>query len=84
MNQFVYADDVPRALVAALECPVRSGGVAYNCNHPRIDRELGVEMATRNRRMLEEYWAWWQHVPDHSPRRYQREDRALAALGLLS
>ena len=138
VNQFVYAADVARALVAALERPERSGGEAYNCTHPsaitnrgwvelcadvagvepwivpidehalgvaaetfdltditfpyppvhyildgsKLTRDLGVEMTTGNRRMLEEYWNAWDQVPDHTPRRYAREDKALAALGL--
>jgi hypothetical protein len=32
--------------------------------------------------MLEEWAAWWESVPDHAPRRYAREDKALAGLGL--
>ena len=135
VNQFVYAPDLARALVAALERPERSGGEAYNCTHPsaitnrgwvelcadiagvepwivpidehvlgvaaetfdltditfpyppvhyvldgsKLTRDLGVEMTTGNRRMLEEYWNAWEQVPDHTPRRYAREDKALAA-----
>jgi hypothetical protein len=56
----------------------------YALDGLKLERELGVEMATGNRRMLEEYWTWWQQVPDHSPKRYPREDRALAGLGLLA
>lgn len=138
VNQFVYAGDVARALMAALERPDRSGGEAYNCTHAsvitnrgwaelcaevagiepwlvpideqalgvasetvdltdivfpypedhyaldgsKLVRDLGVEMTTGNRRMLEEYWNTWDQVPDHTPRRYAREDKALAALGL--
>jgi nucleoside-diphosphate-sugar epimerase len=138
MNQFVYAEDVARALVASLARPERSGGEAYNCTHPsaitnrgwielcadvaglearlvaideaslgvasetvdltdivfpypaehyvldgsKLARDLGVEMTTGNRRMLEEWAAWWESVTDHTPRRYAREDKALAALGL--
>lgn len=138
VNQFVYAEDVARALVASLERPERSGGQAYNCAHPsaitnrgwielcadvagfearlvaideaalgvasetvdltdivfpypaehyvldgsKLARDLGVEMTTGNRRMLEEWAARWESVTDHTPRRYAREDKALAALGL--
>ena len=138
VNQFVYAQDVARALVASLERPDRSAGEAYNCTHPsaitnrgwielcadvagceaqlvpideealgvasetvdlsdivfpypaehyvldgsKLARDLGVEMTTGNRRMLEEWAAWWESAPDHAPRRYAREDKALAALGL--
>jgi hypothetical protein len=32
--------------------------------------------------MLEEYAGWWESKSDHSPRRYDREEKALAALGL--
>jgi hypothetical protein len=32
--------------------------------------------------MLEEWAAWWESVTDHTPRRYAREDKALAALRL--
>jgi nucleoside-diphosphate-sugar epimerase len=138
LNQFVYAEDVARALVASLERPDRSGGEAYNCTHrsaitnrgwielcaevagrdaqlvpideealgvasetvdltdivfpypaehyvldgSKLTQSLGVEMTTGNRRMVEEWAAWWESVPDHAPRRYAREDRALTALGL--
>lgn len=139
VNQFVYVDDVARALVAALEQPEVATGEAYNCAYERaitnrgwvelcaevvglepqlividedqlgiaseahdltnlvfpypaehyvldgrkLTRELGVEIKTGNRRMLEEYAASWESEPTHSPRRYEREDRALAALGVL-
>jgi nucleoside-diphosphate-sugar epimerase len=138
LNQFVYVDDVARALVAALKRPDVASGQAYNCAHskvitnygwvklcadvlgiepnivsinereldvalPTVDltnvvfpypsehyaldgskltRELGVEMTTGNRRMLEEFAAAWGSVADHSPRHYEREDKALAALNL--
>ncbi len=138
LNQFVYARDVVRALVAALENPGRGGGQAYNCAHPsavtnrgwidlcadvagveprivgideqelgvasetvdlanlvfpfpahhyvldgsKLQRDLDIEMPTGNRRMLEEYWEWWNVAADRSPKRYQREDAALAALGI--
>jgi nucleoside-diphosphate-sugar epimerase len=138
LNQFVYADDVARALVAALERPDVAAGQAYNCTYSRpitnrgwvelcagvlgiepqmvpideralgvematvdltnlifpypsehyaldgakLTRELGTEMATGNLRMLEEYANFWESAVDHSPRKYEREDKALAALGL--
>ena len=138
VNQFVFAADLARALVASLERPERSRGEAYNCTHPsaitnrgwvelcaevagvepwivpidehalgvaaetfdptditfpypsvhyvldgsKLTRDLGIEMTTGNRRMLEEYWNAWDQVPDHTPRRYAREDKALAALNL--
>jgi len=138
LNQFVYVDDVARALVAALERPDVAAGQAYNCTYSRpitnrgwvklcarvlgiepqivpidertlgvematvdltnlvfpypsqhyaldgskLTRELGTEMTTGNLRMLEEYANWWASAADHSPRRYEREDKALAALGL--
>lgn len=138
LNQFVFAEDVAKALVVALERPDVTGGEAYNCAYERgitnhgwvqlcadiagidaeivpideaelgvqsatvdltdivfpypsehylldgtkLARDLGVAMTNGNRRMLEEYFAWWETHPDHTPRRYAREDRALAALGL--
>jgi nucleoside-diphosphate-sugar epimerase len=139
LNQFVYAEDVARALVATLERPGVTGGQAYNCLYPnpitnrgfvelcadvlgveaelvsidesalgvaaetvdltnivfpypaehyvldgaKLTRELGVEMATGNRRMLEEYGAWWESLDDRPPlRAYERENAALAQLGL--
>ena len=139
LNQFVYADDVARAIVATLERPEVAGGQAYNCLHPRpitnrgwvelcadvlgvdaeivsIDeselgvaaetvdltnivfpypaehyvldgsklvRELGIEMATGNRRMIEEYAAWWESLAEKPPLRgYERENAALSRLGL--
>ena len=137
LNQFVYAPDVARALVAALERPDVAAGEAYNCTYQRaitnrgwvelcadvagrgtfvpIDegtrrrsrdgrpdehrlpvpgralrprrrearRELGVEMTTGNRRMIEEYGPRNGKVADRAPRRYAPEDEALAALGLV-
>jgi nucleoside-diphosphate-sugar epimerase len=139
LNQFVYAADVARALIAALERPDVAAGQAYNCTYARaitnrgwvelcadvlgreaqivpIDEqelgvaadtvdltdivfpypnehyvldgakltcELGVEMTTGNRRMIEEYAAWWAEQPEKPPMRsYAREDKALHALGL--
>jgi nucleoside-diphosphate-sugar epimerase len=35
LNQFVYAEDVARAVVATLERPDTTGGQAYNCTHAR-------------------------------------------------
>jgi nucleoside-diphosphate-sugar epimerase len=138
LNQFVYVDDVARALVAALEQPDVAAGQAYNCTYSRaitncgwvelcadvlgieakivpidehaldvamatvdltnlvfpyppehyvldgtkLTRELGTKMTTGNRRMLEEYAIWWESAADHSPRRYEREDKALARLDM--
>jgi nucleoside-diphosphate-sugar epimerase len=139
LNQFVYAHDVARAIVAALERPDAAGGQAYNCTHAKaitnrgwvelcadvlgvearlvsidehelgvaaetvdltnivfpypaehyvldgakLTRELGVEMTTGNRRMIEEYAAWWLTRSETPPlRAYQRENGALTALGL--
>jgi nucleoside-diphosphate-sugar epimerase len=139
LNQYVYADDVARAIVTVLERPTASGGQAYNCAHSRpitnrgwvelcaevlgvsaevlpideaelgvaaetidltnivfpfpaehvildgtkLTRELGVEMTTGNRRMLEEYAAWWDTLAEKPAlRSYERENTALAALGL--
>jgi nucleoside-diphosphate-sugar epimerase len=139
LNQFVYAEDVARAIVATLERPEVAGGEAYNCTHrnpitnrgfvelcaqvhgteaqivpideqalgvaadtvdltnivfpypndhyvldgSKLTRELGVEMSTGNRRMVEEYRAWWEGLAEQPPlRAYGRENAALAALGL--
>ena len=138
INQFVYLDDVARALVTALERPEVAAGQAYNCTYARaltnrgfvelcaevldiearivpvdeealgvasatvdltnlvfpypaqhymldgtkLGRELGVEMRTGHRRMIEEYASWWESASDHTPRRYEREDKALEALRL--
>jgi nucleoside-diphosphate-sugar epimerase len=139
LNQFVYAADVARALVAALDRPETAGGEAYNCTHPsaitnrgwvelcaqvlaitptivpideqalgvaaetvdltnlvfpypaehyvldgaKLTRELGVAMTTGNRRMIEEYAAWWEREQQPPAlRSYARENSALAALGL--
>jgi nucleoside-diphosphate-sugar epimerase len=139
LNQFVYADDVARALVATLERPGTSGGHAFNCAHAnpitnrgwvelcadvlgltaevvaideeelgieaetidltnivfpypsnhvilegtKLTRELAVEMTTGNRRMLEEYAAWWETLAEKPVlRSYERENKALSALGL--
>jgi hypothetical protein len=139
VNQFVYADDVARALVATLERPTAAAGQVYNCTHQpvitnrgwvelcadvlgvearivpvdeaelgvasdvvdltnivfpypaehyaidgaKLSRELGVEMTTGNRRMIEEYAGWWELLdPKPELRSYERENTALAALGL--
>jgi nucleoside-diphosphate-sugar epimerase len=138
-NQFVFAEDVARAIVATLERPDVAGGQAYNCTYAnpitnrgwvelcaevlglearlveideaelgvaaetvdlgnivfpypaehyvldgaKLTRELGVTMATGNRRMIEEYAIWWEAL-ERKPalRSYARENTALAALGL--
>jgi nucleoside-diphosphate-sugar epimerase len=54
----------------------------YLLDGTKLTRELGVEMTTGNRRMIEEFAAWWESAPDHAPRSYAREDRALQALAL--
>jgi nucleoside-diphosphate-sugar epimerase len=54
----------------------------YVLDGTKLTRELGLKITTGNRQMLEEYAAWWESESDHSPRRYEREDEALAALGL--
>jgi len=139
LNQFVYAEDVARAIIASLERPDAACGQAYNCTYakpitnrgwvemcaevlgveaalvavdeaelgvaaPTVDlanivfpypaehyvldgskltRELGVEMATPNLRMIEEYAGWWETLAEKPPlRSYERENAALAALGL--
>jgi len=141
VNQFVYVEDVARALVVALERPDVAGGEAYNCAYGRgitnrgwvelcadvigaeanlvpiderelgveaetvdltnivfpypnehyvldgtkLTRDLGVEMKTGNRRMIEEYAGWWESVDEKPPLRgYDREEAALEALGLAS
>ena len=139
LNQYVYADDVARAIVTAAERPETAGGQAYNCAHERpitnrgwvelcadvlgveanlvpideaalgvaaetidltnivfpfpsehvvldgskVTRELGVETAVGNRRMIEEYAAWWEkQAVKPALRSYVRENAALTALGL--
>jgi nucleoside-diphosphate-sugar epimerase len=139
LNQFVYAEDVARAIVATLERPDVAGGEAYNCTYAKpitnrgwvelcaavlglepqlvaideaqlgvaaetvdlanivfpypaehyvldgtkLTRELGVEMTTPNIRMLQEYAAWWDTLTDKPAlRAYERENKALSALGL--
>lgn len=54
----------------------------YLLDGTKLTRELGVEMTTGNRRMIEEFAAWWESASDHAPRRYAREDKALEALSL--
>ncbi|MGA3214696.1 MAG: NAD-dependent epimerase/dehydratase family protein [Acidimicrobiales bacterium] len=54
----------------------------YVLDGTKLTRELGTKTTTGNRRMLEEYANWWESAADHSPRRYEREDKALTALGL--
>ncbi len=56
LNQFVYAADVARALVAALERPERSGGQAYNCTHPQRDHEPRLGRALRRTSLGVEPW----------------------------
>jgi nucleoside-diphosphate-sugar epimerase len=139
LNQFVYAEDVARAIVTTLERPDVAGGQAYNCTYAKpitnrgwvelcadvlgteaqlvaiderelgvaaetvdltnlvfpypaehyvldgtkLTRELGVEMTTPNRRMIEEYAAWWETLTEKPAlRSYERENAALTALGL--
>jgi nucleoside-diphosphate-sugar epimerase len=139
LNQFVYAEDVARAIVTTLERPDVAAGQAYNCTYARpitnrgwvelcadvlgteaqlvaideaelgvaaetvdltnlvfpypaehyvldgtkLTRELGVEMTTPNRRMIEEYAAWWETLAEKPAlRSYERENAALTALGL--
>lgn len=54
----------------------------YLLDGQKLERDFGLKMTTGNRRMLEEHAQRWATVDDHSPRRYPREDKALAALGL--
>ena len=58
-------------------------GGALRLDGAKLGSELGVEMTTGNRRMLEEYAGWWELLdPKPDLRRYERENTALAALGL--
>jgi nucleoside-diphosphate-sugar epimerase len=50
----------------------------------RLAADLGFEARVTTRRMVEEFVARWPEVTDHSPKRYEREEVALAALGLES
>jgi len=57
LNQFVYAEDVARAIVATLERPDVAGGQAYNCTHPgaitnRGWVELCAEVLGREARLV--------------------------------
>lgn len=54
----------------------------YAIDGGRLERELGVVMASPPRRMIEDFAGWWESHPDHAPRRYEREQQALRALGL--
>lgn len=54
----------------------------YALDGARLERELGVVMQSPPRRMIEDFAGWWESQPDHAPRRYEREDLALASLGL--
>jgi nucleoside-diphosphate-sugar epimerase len=54
----------------------------YALDGSRLERELGIVMRSSPRRMVEDFAGWWETHPDHRPRRYEREDRALRALGL--
>ena len=55
----------------------------YVLDGTKLTRELGVEMTTPNRRMIEEYAAWWETLTEKPAlRSYERENAALTALGL--
>jgi len=55
----------------------------YVLDGAKLTRELGVAITTGNRRMIEEYAIWWEALATKPPlRSYEREDAALAALGL--
>jgi nucleoside-diphosphate-sugar epimerase len=55
----------------------------YALDGRKLTRDLGVEMTTPNRRMLEEFLAWWETLPERPGlRSYERENQALRALGL--
>lgn len=48
----------------------------------RLAADLGFEARVTTRRMIEEFVAHWPEVEDHTPKRYEREDAAVRALGL--
>jgi nucleoside-diphosphate-sugar epimerase len=54
----------------------------YLLDPSKLARELGVTATVSPRRMLEEFAAWWEGAPDHAPRSYTREQRALEQLRL--
>jgi nucleoside-diphosphate-sugar epimerase len=54
----------------------------YLLDSTKLARELGVAAKVSPRRMLEEFAAWWEGVPDHTPRTYAREQHALEQLRL--
>jgi nucleoside-diphosphate-sugar epimerase len=54
----------------------------YVLDGRKLQLQLGIECATGHLRMLQEFAAWWPDVADHTPRRYEREQRALEALEL--
>jgi nucleoside-diphosphate-sugar epimerase len=55
----------------------------YVLDGAKLPRELGVEMTTGIRRMIEEYASWWETLSEKPPMRaYERENAALGALGL--
>ena len=54
----------------------------YMLDGTKLTRELATKITAGNRQMLKEYANWWESAADHSPKRYEREDKALAALGL--
>jgi nucleoside-diphosphate-sugar epimerase len=54
----------------------------YVLDGRKLTQQLGVECVTGHLRMLEEFAEWWPSVRDRSSRVYEREQRALEALGL--
>jgi nucleoside-diphosphate-sugar epimerase len=54
----------------------------YVLDGRKLKEDLGVGCTTGHLRMLQEFAEWWSRVEDHSPRVYEREQRALAALDL--
>jgi hypothetical protein len=54
----------------------------YVLDGTKHTRELGTTTTAGNRRMLGEYANWWESVSNHLPRRYEREDKVLAAMSM--
>jgi 2'-hydroxyisoflavone reductase len=55
----------------------------YVLDGAKLTRQLGIKMSTGIRRMIEEYASWWDALSEKpGMRHYQREDKALSALGL--
>jgi nucleoside-diphosphate-sugar epimerase len=83
----IVAIDEERLGVAAETVDLTNIIFPYPAEHYMLDgrkltRQLGVDCTTGHLRMLQEFASWWATIDDHSPRAYEREQRALAALGL--